>query len=99
MRNLASTTDVLAEHVYAGLVTGPPESSTAPGPLPRIHSSRCASDRASLAVQHRGWWFYLDDADVASKQIFLQIQILFLTRLSQATRGTQTTPLLTIPVK
>ena len=42
---------------------------------------------------------YMDDTDLSSKQLFLQIQILFLARLSQATRGTQTTPLLTIPVK
>jgi len=99
MLNVASNIDVPSEHVYAGLVTGPPEALTVPGPLPRIHSSRYAPDRASLAVQHRGWWFYLDDADVASKRTFLQIQVLFLTRLSQATRGAQTTPLLTIPVK
>jgi hypothetical protein len=31
--------------------------------------------------------------------MFQRIQTLFLTRLSEATRGTQTTPLLTIPVK
>ena len=89
MRNVASTS----------LVTGPPKALTDPGPLPRIHSSRYPPDRASLAVHHRGWWFYQDKADVASKRIFLQIQILFLTRLSQATRGAQSTPLLTIPVK
>jgi hypothetical protein len=34
-----------------------------------------------------------------SKRVFQRIQILFLTRLSEASRGTQTTPLLTIPVK
>jgi len=42
---------------------------------------------------------YVDDTEVASKRMFQQIQTLFLTRLSEATRGTQTTPLLTIPVK
>ena len=41
----------------------------------------------------------MDDRDLASKRIFQRIQMLFLTRLSEATRGTQTTPILTIPVK
>ncbi len=56
-------------------------------------------NRANVAVQHRGWWFDEDDTDLASKRMFRRIQTLFLTRLSEATRGTQTTPLLTIPVK
>jgi hypothetical protein len=68
-------------------------------PILKIHSSRNAPDRANVAVQHRGWWFYVDDSDLASKRMFQRIQTLFLTRLSEATRGTQTTPLLTIPVK
>jgi hypothetical protein len=50
-------------------------------------------------VQHRGWWYYVDDTDLASKRAFLQIQTLFLTRLTEATRGAQGAPLLTIPVK
>jgi hypothetical protein len=41
----------------------------------------------------------VDDTDLTSKRTFLQIQILFLSRLAEETRGTQTTPLLTIPVK
>jgi len=41
----------------------------------------------------------VDDTDLASKRLFQQIQMLFLARLSEATRGTQGTPLLTIPVK
>jgi len=41
----------------------------------------------------------VDDTDLTSKRMFQRIQMLFLTRLSEATRGTQTTPLLTIPVK
>jgi hypothetical protein len=68
-------------------------------PILKIHSSRNAPDRANITLKHRGWWFYVDDTDLASKRMFQRIQTLFLTRLSEATRGTQTTPLLTIPVK
>jgi hypothetical protein len=74
-------------------------SGTLSLPVLKIHSSRNAPDRANIAVQHRGRWFYVDDTDLASKRMFQRIQILFLTRLSDATRGTQTAPLLTIPVK
>jgi hypothetical protein len=64
----------------------------------RILSSRNAPQRANVAVQHRGWWYYVDDTDLTSKRAFLQIQILFLSRLAEATRGAQV-PVLTIPVK
>jgi hypothetical protein len=99
MRIVASTIDVPHEDVNAGLVAGTPRAPAGVGPTVRIHSSRSAPERATVAVQHRGWWFYVDDADLPSKRMFLQIQVLFLTRLSQATRGAQATPLLTIPVK
>ena len=98
----AASIDVPGEDVAAGLVearAGFPGSLGALQPILKIHSSRNAPDRANVAVQHRGWWFYVDDTDLTSKRIFQKIQMLFLTRLSEATRGTQTTPLLTIPIK
>jgi hypothetical protein len=101
MLNAAESIDVPREHVEEGLVEASADSSAIAAPLPtlRIHSSRNAPARANVAVEHRGWWYYVDDADLASKRTFLQIQMLFLTRLSEATRGTQATPVLTIPVK
>ena len=102
MRNAAAAVDVPREHVEAHIVDASVEPLVglmAPDPTLRIHSSRNAPERANVAVKHRGWWYYVDDADLASKQAFLQIQMLFLTRLSEAVRGTQATPLLTIPVK
>jgi hypothetical protein len=101
MLTAAASIEVPSEDVEAGLVEASADSPWALGvrPILKIHSSRNAPDRANVAVQHRGWWFYVDDTDVASKRLFQRIQTLFLTRLSEATRGTQTTPLLTIPVK
>jgi hypothetical protein len=98
----AASIEVPSEHVDAGLVEAKPDSPGTLGamhPILKIHSSRNAPDRANVAVQHRGWWFYVDDTDLTTKRIFQRIQMLFLTRLSEATRGTQTTPLVTIPVK
>jgi len=94
----AGSIEVPSEHVNAGLVEAGPDLP-AIYPILKIHSSRDAPARANVAVHHRGWWFYVDDTDLASKRMFQRIQMLFLTRLSEATRGTQTAPLLTIPVK
>ena len=102
MLTAAASIEVPGEDVAAGLVeasAGSPETLGSVQPILKIHSSRNAPDRANVAVQHRGWWFYVDDTDLTSKRMFQRIQMLFLTRLSEATRGTQTTPLLTIPVK
>ena len=102
IHNVAASIEVPGEHVKEGLVetrSVPPEASGTLGPIMRIHSSRSTPRQANVAVQHRGWWYYVDDTDWASKRAFLQIQMLFFTRLSEATRGAQGTPLLTIPVK
>ena len=98
----AASIEVPDMDVKAGLVEAGADSLATLGtkkPILKIRSSRNAPDRANVAVQHRGWWFYVDDTDLASKRMFQRIQMLFLTRLSEATRGTQTTPVLTIPVK
>jgi len=102
MDTVAASIEVPGEHVKEGLVQArsvPQEASGSPGPILRIQSSRSTPRQANVAVQHRGWWYYVDDTDLASKRAFLYIQTLFFTRLSEATRGAQATPLLTIPVK
>ena len=102
MVNVAASIEVPGEHVKEGLVEArsvPTEPSGTRDPILRIHSSRSTPRQANIAVQHRGWWYYVDDTDLASKRAFLQIQTLFMTRLTEATRGVQATPLLTIPVK
>ena len=98
MHNVAAAIEVPGEHVKEGLVQARPEPTGDQRPMLRILSSRNAPKQANVAVQHRGWWYYVDDTDLASKRAFLQIQTLFLTRLTEATRG-QGAPLLTIPVK
>ena len=102
LQSVAASIEVPGVHVKEGLVqvrSVPPEASGTLGPIVRIHSSSSAPRQANVAVQHRGWWYYVDDTDLASKRAFLQIQMLFMTRLSEATRGVQGAPFLTIPVK
>jgi hypothetical protein len=99
MHNVAASIEVPGEHVKEGLVEARSDPPGALRPILRILSSSNAPKQANVAVQHRGWWYYVDDTDLASKRAFVQIQSLFLTLLTEATRGAQGAPLLTIPVK
>jgi len=89
--------EVPEEHLKAGVVAPSPAGVDAGGL--RIHASSGAPDHASLAVKHRGFWYYVDDTDLASKQSFQQIQMLFLSTIAEASKGRQAAPVLTIPVK
>ena len=40
-------------------------------------ASRDRPQRASVAVRHRGWWFYIADDDQTSKPTFGLLNILF----------------------
>lgn len=95
MRAAADEVEVPDEHVKTGVVT----PTRAGGISLRIHSSRKAPRGANVALKHRGFWYYVDDTDLASKRTFQNIQALFLSGLSEATRNQQKAPVLTIPVK
>jgi len=99
LHDAARAVEVPEEHLKAGVVA---PSAAAPGegasPL-RIRSSRKAPSGAIVAVKHRGFWYYIDDADLASKRAFQQVQMLFASRLFEATKKAQKAPVLTIPVR
>jgi hypothetical protein len=62
-----------------------------------IHSSCDRPSHASVAVMHRGWWFFVDERDARSKQAFIILRTLIGLRLDEGTSG-QATPVLTVPV-
>jgi hypothetical protein len=62
-----------------------------------IRSSRERPSDASVAVAHRGYWFYIDARDVRSKQAFIVLRTLIGLRLDEAAQG-QERPMLTVPV-
>ena len=98
MRAAAEAIEVPDEHVKTGVVA-PTSAQGAGGLLLRIHSSRKSPRRPNVALKHRGFWYYVDDTDLASKRTFQDIETLFLAGLSEATRNQQKAPLLTLPVK
>ena len=99
---LSKAVEPPAEHVKAGLVTvtvdddGQPfKWSKVTGKVLTIHSQADRSQKAYVAVQHRGWWFYIADDDQSSKATFSLLNILY--SLQQAT-GKGKSPVLTLPV-
>jgi hypothetical protein len=99
---LSTSVEVPPADVAAGLATvtkddqgRPFDWSLVTKKVMTIHSSRDRPEAAYLAVQHRGWWFYLADDDQTSKATFSLVNILFSL---QSTSGKGKSPLLTLPV-
>ncbi|MFQ5482996.1 MAG: hypothetical protein ACE5ER_09575, partial [Nitrospinaceae bacterium] len=65
------------------------------GELMQVHSSPVRPDNAMVAVNYRGWWFYLDDGDLNSKSTFSLLSQLFYL---QAGDAKVVAPTLTLPV-
>jgi hypothetical protein len=99
LSDAARLVDVPEEHLKAGFVVPNVLVPNPDEPTFRIYSSRRAPEHANVAVRHRDWWYYIDDTDLVSKNAFQLIQLLFASQLSEAARGAQTAPVLTIPVR
>jgi hypothetical protein len=87
--------DVPAEHVTSRIA----RSSTGdyPHALIAVHSSKQRPDFASVAVRHKGWWFFVDGRGPRSKHGFMILRTLIGLRLD-ATGPAQSAPVLTVPV-
>ena len=59
---------------------------------------RAFSSDAVVAMKYRGYWFYVDATDVATKEMFMLLKILWSVRVADATGDVQLAPLLTVPV-
>jgi hypothetical protein len=99
---LSQSVEVPPEDVQAGLVTvteddrgRPFDWSQITGKVMAIHSQKERPRNASVAVQHRGWWFYIADDDQRSKVTFGLLNILFSL---QSASGKGKSPLLTLGV-
>jgi hypothetical protein len=91
-----------AEHLESGIVTQTVAADGSPfdwsillDDLFTVHSSSVPPRRAAVAVQHRGYWFYIADDDETSKSTFLLLSQLFTLQAGQVS---ETKPVLTLPV-
>lgn len=98
MINLASSIEVPEEHVADKRVTPTFREKASDGrpiaPLVRIHSSREKPGDAFVAVPFRNHWFWIDDRDVLSKNVFSFLMFIF--TLTE-TRDKEGIPIVTIP--
>ncbi len=96
--DLSSRIDVPEAHVTERRVGPTPAADLGPeGPVPpliRIASSADRPDDAFVAVPYRGYWFSINDRDMASKDLFSFIMFLF-TFVETGTK--EAAPILTIP--
>jgi hypothetical protein len=93
---LSHGVDVPEAHERAGIAR--PEATAGPdlSDLFRVRVSETKPREPGIAVEYRDHWFFIPDADHASKRTFGLLQALF---LSQLTKGTaQGAPILTLPL-
>lgn len=98
---LSQAVETPTEHEEQGLVTVTQDSagnrfdwSQVTGRVFRVRSQPARPDRAFVAVRHRGYWFYIDDADLNSKTTFNLLHFL-LSLQSGGDAGKA--PILTLP--
>jgi len=93
----AAAVDVPPRHLESGWV----QSYPAPGAvqdLIRIRRSENLPEAAMVAVEHHGWWYYIDASDSESKQFFRLLRTLVSVRIADASRTATQLPVLTVPV-
>ena len=102
MYYLSQGIDVPEEHQEQGKVTQTRNDQgssfdwkTVTGDLLRIRSASSRPETASVAIRHRGYWFYVDDSDLSSKSTFSLLSQIFSL---QAGKVSSTAPLLTLPI-
>ncbi len=94
MAYLSNTVSVPDEHM--ALVATRESVSSALNKLMKVRVSATPVDDAYVAVEHRGYWFYIDDQDIESKRTLGLLTSL--VRLTISAGGAQNVPVLTLPV-
>jgi hypothetical protein len=98
--DLSSVISVPEAHVAERRVGPTPGADVGPeGPVPPLIRIAHSTDRpgdAFVAVPYRGYWFSIDDRDLASKNVFSFIMFLF-TFVETESKGAA--PILTIPTQ
>ncbi|MCH8828298.1 MAG: ParB N-terminal domain-containing protein [Planctomycetes bacterium] len=95
--------EVPPDHVASGLVTttlhewGEPfDWNEVSGDLLKVHSQKKKPKSAAVAVKFRGYWFYIDDRNLASKSTFALLLQLFELQAGGGASGAK--PVLTLSI-
>jgi hypothetical protein len=93
---LRAAVEVPQEHADAGLAIKYPKLGLA-GQNLRIRASQYKPAQAAVVVKHRGYWFYIHDADLRTKLYYLMVRTLWSVSIATAS-DQKAAPVLTIPV-
>jgi len=93
---LRAAVEIPQEQVSAGVAHKYPPPGLAGKDL-HIYASKDKPVQPAVAVKHRGYWFYIDDADLTTKSYFTLIRTLWSVAIS-AVADQRAAPVLTIPV-
>lgn len=94
---MRASVEVPAEHREAGWTIEFPPTGCRESVL-KIQSSTSRPAHAARAVQYRGYWFFIDDADQKTKLAFNLLRSLWSIAISSNSDGHHNVPVLTIPV-
>jgi hypothetical protein len=93
---LMAAIEVPQEHKAEGLAVNYPPPGLA-GKDIHIHSSKNKPKGTAIAANYRGYWFYIDDADLNTKLFYRMVRTLWSVSIA-ASADQRSAPLLTIPV-
>ncbi len=93
---LGASIEVPHEHIAEGLTLNYPALGL-PGKNIHIYASHDEPGQAAIAVNYRGYWFYIDDGDLNTKSLFRTLFTLWTTVIA-ASVDQKASPVLTIPV-
>lgn len=95
---LSASIEVPEEHLESGLSNAYPAPGL-PGRGLRIRRSTSQPDRAVVAVEYRGSWFYIDERDRPTKFAFRLLSVLWSVSIADSAEKPFSAPLLTVPVR
>jgi hypothetical protein len=93
---LRATIELPEEHARAGIALNFPPVGLA-GQGVRIITSEEKPEKTPLATKYRGYWFYIDDASLRTKEFFKAVKIFWSSSIS-GTAGQRAAPVFTISV-
>jgi len=96
---LSQGVSVPEQHIETGFVSYEKRAKAADGiisDLFRVRVQKEKPDQANLAVPYKGYWFFIGENDISSRQTIGVLNSLM--RLKIIAAGTQKLPLLTLPV-
>jgi len=92
---LRASVEIPQEHEAPGLAVKYPPVGLA-GQGVHIRSQKERPETATVAVRHRGYWFYIDDTDMPTKLYYRLVRALWSVSISESADRTAA-PVLTVP--